>query len=248
MLLPTRPAELAISAAIPEDSTPPGSENWIWTGRIRAGDLVTIVGDPGVGKTTLIVDWIIRLTTGSAFPEMGDQSPMSAGEVVVLNPFCDFECDLRARVEQAGGDPRRVIDGWELIKADAPCGEGGARQCDARFVEQLGRALRNRPTVRMVIIDSAQLQLAFPDEKGFHQMLVQLACWARHRKIAIVLTVTPDRKRRGPGPEALIKSRSLIELSNSIWRLTNTPAETEPMEGRLLVCLKQMHEIGRAHV
>ena len=39
--------------------------NWLWPGRVPKGKLTLIVGDPGTGKSTLTMDLVARVSSGS---------------------------------------------------------------------------------------------------------------------------------------------------------------------------------------
>src|SRR4029450_1907143 len=43
--------------------------DWIWPQRIPLGKFTLLSGDPGLGKTWLVLDIIARLTTGRDFPD-----------------------------------------------------------------------------------------------------------------------------------------------------------------------------------
>jgi replicative DNA helicase len=55
---------------------------WLWPGRIPAGKLVVLDGDPSVGKSTVAIDWAARVSTGSPWP---DRQPCARGAVVILS-------------------------------------------------------------------------------------------------------------------------------------------------------------------
>ncbi len=42
--------------------------DWLWKGRIPAGMLSTVFGDPGAGKTTAVIDIMARITAGPDLP------------------------------------------------------------------------------------------------------------------------------------------------------------------------------------
>ena len=41
---------------------------WVWPGRLAAGKLTIIDGDPGLGKSTMTLDWAARISRGHALP------------------------------------------------------------------------------------------------------------------------------------------------------------------------------------
>src|SRR5512134_1498675 len=52
---------------------------WVWPGRIPRGMLTMFEGDPGTGKSTLLLDLIARATCGSKMPDgTGGGTPATA--------------------------------------------------------------------------------------------------------------------------------------------------------------------------
>lgn len=49
---------------------------WLWPGRIPIGKLSLFIGDPGVGKSTLVTDIAARTTTEVPWPDAADSSPL----------------------------------------------------------------------------------------------------------------------------------------------------------------------------
>jgi hypothetical protein len=83
----------------------PEQLGWLWEGRLPAGKVVTLDGDPGTGKSTVSVDWAAHLTTGNPWPD-GAACPL--GDVVVLSAEDGLADTIRPRLDAAGGDPGRV--------------------------------------------------------------------------------------------------------------------------------------------
>lgn len=82
---------------------------WLWRGRLPLGKLVTVDGDPGLGKTTVLLDIAARLTTGSAFP---DSEPAKKGSLLMLTAEDGVGDTIRPRLEAAGANLKRchVLD------------------------------------------------------------------------------------------------------------------------------------------
>lgn len=78
---------------------------WLWPGRLPAGKLVTLDGDPALGKSTVAVDWAARISTGTPWP---DGAPCAVGDVLILSAEDGLADTIRPRLDAAGGDPKRV--------------------------------------------------------------------------------------------------------------------------------------------
>ena len=47
----------------------PEDVSWLWPGRVPFGKLTGLVGDPGLGKSTVALDLVARLTVGAPMPD-----------------------------------------------------------------------------------------------------------------------------------------------------------------------------------
>lgn len=83
----------------------PEAVSWLWPGRLPAGKLVVLDGDPSLGKSTLAITFAAHITTGKEWP---DHTPCPFGDVVYLSAEDGLADTLRPRLDAAGGDPTRV--------------------------------------------------------------------------------------------------------------------------------------------
>lgn len=79
--------------------------HWLWEKRIPRGKLITLDGDPGLGKSLLTLDLAARITTGRPMP---DGTPGVQGDVILIAPEDAATDTIKPRVEAAGGDPSRI--------------------------------------------------------------------------------------------------------------------------------------------
>jgi hypothetical protein len=79
--------------------------HWLWEKRIPRGKLITLDGDPGLGKSLLTLDLAARVTTGRPMP---DGTPGVQGSVVLIAPEDGVTDTIKPRVEAAGGDPSHI--------------------------------------------------------------------------------------------------------------------------------------------
>jgi hypothetical protein len=81
---------------------------WLWHGRIPFGKLTILDGDPGLGKSTLMLDVAARFTTGRALPDDPSHHPLP--RTIALLSAEDGAADtIRPRLDAAGGDLDRVV-------------------------------------------------------------------------------------------------------------------------------------------
>jgi len=98
-LLGPRGAVVTLSTVTPERVT------WVWPGRLPAGKLVVLDGDPSIGKSTMALDFAARVSTGATWP---DGAGCDRGDVLILSAEDGLADTIRPRLDAAGGDPARV--------------------------------------------------------------------------------------------------------------------------------------------
>ncbi len=107
-LLDEEPAQAAPSrlSTIRLSDVQPERVSWLWPGRIPAGKLVTLDGDPSLGKSTLSLAFAAIITTGGTWP---DNSPCNyPGDVILLSAEDGLADTVRPRLDAAGADVTRV--------------------------------------------------------------------------------------------------------------------------------------------
>jgi putative DNA primase/helicase len=91
---------------------------WLSPGRIAAGKLTVLDGDPGLGKSTLLCEFAARVTCGQALPDGQSADPRA---VIILSAEDDLHDTIRPRIDAAGGDPTHIIS--LLSIPDGPTGD-----------------------------------------------------------------------------------------------------------------------------
>jgi hypothetical protein len=96
------------------------SVSWLSPGRIPFGKLTVLEGDPGLGKSTVLLDLAARLTRGQGFP--GDPA-LEPAHVILLTAEDGLADTVRPRLEAAGADCNRVHTLEGFIRDDGATGE-----------------------------------------------------------------------------------------------------------------------------
>ena len=86
----------------------PREVNWLWPGRLPAGMVAVLDGQPGAGKSTLVIDLIARLTTGREFPNEEPGHSRTPTDVILIGNEDSPEHTIRPRLDAAGADSARV--------------------------------------------------------------------------------------------------------------------------------------------
>ena len=93
----------------------PQRVEWLWPGRLPAGKLVVIDGDPSAGKSTLTLDMAARVSTGRPWP---DGAPCPIGDVLLLSAEDGLADTIRPRLDAAGANVARVHALTEVTRYD----------------------------------------------------------------------------------------------------------------------------------
>ncbi len=123
----------------------PERVSWLWPGRIPAGKLVTLDGDPSLGKSTLSLAFAAVITTGGTWP---DHTPCAfPGDVILLSAEDGLADTVRPRLDAAGADVTRVhaVQGVTLP-------DGSLRPPTLADVDQLHQ-LVTETGARLLIVD-----------------------------------------------------------------------------------------------
>lgn len=98
----------------------PEPVRWLWPGRIPLGKLTLLDGDPGLGKSTLLLDLAARVSRGALMPDEVRSELEGPAGTVLLTAEDGLADTIRPRLDAAGGDPERVA-ALQSIQAE----EGG---------------------------------------------------------------------------------------------------------------------------
>lgn len=115
----------------------PEKVKWLWPGRIARGKHTTIAGDPGTGKSQVMISIVAAVTTGGELP--CDEGRAPCGSVIILAAEDGIADTIVPRLLAAGADLTRV----HVVTATHA--EGDTRsfnlQADLDLLEQMIEAI-----------------------------------------------------------------------------------------------------------
>ena len=170
-----RPVVRTLSAVTPE------KVRWVWPRRIAKGKLVIVAGEPGEGKSTLMLDVGARITRGAVWPD-GSAAPI--GSVLLLSAEDGLGDTIRPRLDACGADASRVhalTAARDVDGAERPFELG-------RDLPQLEHAIREYQPV-LVVVDPLSAYLGRTDtwrDSEVRALLSPLASLADRHGCAIV--------------------------------------------------------------
>jgi hypothetical protein len=99
------------------DEVTPRPVEWLWPLWLPKPKVTVLDGDPGLGKSTLVLDLVARLTTSGVMPD-GTQG--MTGGAVILTAEDAYDDTVRPRLEAAGADLSRVLGITDVLDGDGP--------------------------------------------------------------------------------------------------------------------------------
>jgi hypothetical protein len=136
------------------DTVQPQFITWLSQGRIAVGKITMLDGDPGLGKSTLLMYLAARFSSGQPLPD-GPKPPKDKRGVILICGEDDPADTIRPRLEAMGADLSQIILMTELpVTDDAGNDIAGERQLFGLpdHVETLREAIEGWG-IGLVIID-----------------------------------------------------------------------------------------------
>lgn len=238
-------AGAAPAPAAPEETGPkavfkcladvqPEAVKWLWYPRIPRGKITMLDGDPGLGKTAMLLDLAARLSAGRAFPEAAE-APEPAG-VIIMTAEDGLGDTIRPRLEAAGADLSRVValtdidDGREHRPPAFPGDVGPLEQ----LIRATGAAL--------VIIDPL---MAYLDSKldshkdqDIRRALSPLARLAESTGAALVIIRHLNKAKGGPAIYRGAGSMGISGAARAALMVASDPDASEDDNARVLALYK----------
>jgi hypothetical protein len=159
--------------------------SWLWPDRIPLGRLTVLDGDPGLGKSTVMLDLAARLTTGRPMPDGSSTSFGLPAHVLLLSAEDEIADTIRPRLEAAGANLDRVI---ALPYLPTREGEYPLRiPADTALIARMASSVR----ARLIVIDPLVAYLApevsLASNQAIRLALLPLALIAALQEVAVVL-------------------------------------------------------------
>lgn len=155
----------------------PRTIRWLWDQRIPRGKLTMVVGDPGHGKSTLLLDLAARVTSGRAWPD-GVPGEQAKTRVIFMSSEDDAADTLLPRFKAMGGNPDLIFFKGMVERRDRKTGVVGQSEFSLADVEPLKTAITDLgrwPRVGLVVIDPISTSLAGADANANAQVRALLA-------------------------------------------------------------------------
>ncbi len=182
---------------------------WLWYPYIPAAKISVLQGDPGGGKSMLMLDIIARLTTGEPLPDGKRIKPIN---VIYQCSEDGIEDTILPRLERAGADCSRVAH----IEEDL---------ISVTLDDDLIRQTMVESDARLMVVDPFQAYLGdscLANAIDMRRVLRKLGLWAKVNNCAVVLVGHLNKKSgrkelyRGLGSvDIMALARSVLQVDKS---------------------------------
>ncbi|MFE5340718.1 AAA family ATPase [Isoptericola sp. NPDC056578] len=208
---------------------------WLWPGRLPAGKLVVIDGDPSTGKSTLALDLAAHVSTGAPWP---DSAPCGKGDVLLLSAEDGLADTISPRLVAAGADRRRV---HALLGIEVVDGDGDVRQVPPSLPRDIGvmREIVDAYGVRLVVVDVLMAYLNGTVDSHRDQdvrgVLHQLATMAEDTGATVVLI---RHLNKAGGGNALYRGGGSIGIVGAARAAFLVARDPDDIDRRILAVTK----------
>ena len=190
---------------------------WLWYPFIAIGKITLLQGDPGDGKSTLMMNLIAELSTGGATP---DGQAFGRPQRVIYQCSEDGVSDtIKPRLEKSGADCRNIAFINEEIHSGLTLDDERIRQAIIDF----------RP--RLVVIDPIQAYLGNDSDLQIagraRRLMHRLSLWATTYDCAVVLIGHLNKKENSKGLYRSLGSIDVVAAARSVLQVERDPEDTD---------------------
>jgi hypothetical protein len=218
-----RPVIVRLSDVQPEAVT------WLWPGRLAAGKLTLLVGDPGLGKSWITLDIAAHISTGTVWPDGGD--PTTPCNVLLLSAEDGLADTIRPRLDALGADVTRVHHLAVLRAGDA---ERAVQLADTAALEQA----ITETDARVMIIDPVSAYLGSTDshrDAEVRGLMAPLALLAERTGVAVLGVMHLAKSAQRP---AIYRAVGSIAFAAAARIVLAVAADPERAERRIVAPIK----------
>lgn len=190
---------------------------WLWFPFIAIGKITLLQGDPGDGKSTMMMNLIAELSTGGATP---DGQAFGRAQRTIYQCSEDGVSDtIKPRLEAAGADCRNIAFINEEIYSGLTLDDERIREAIIDF----------RP--RLVVIDPIQAYLGSDSDLQIagraRKLMHRLSLWASSYDCAVVLIGHLNKKEGGKGLYRSLGSIDVVAAARSVLQVEREPIDTD---------------------
>ncbi|MDR2531570.1 MAG: AAA family ATPase [Oscillospiraceae bacterium] len=194
----------------------PKEITWLWQDRIPFGKITILVGDSGLGKTSIALDIAARLTTGRPMP-LSDAEPI-IGSVLFQSQEDDLADTLLPRCMNASADSNKIIS---IEAADLNIDE----DCDIieQHIQETG--------ARLAIFDPLQSYMGKNADMcritDIRRLLSNLGGIAARNDCAVIIIAHQNKAQGAKELHRVFGSVDITATARSVLRISASESDPE---------------------
>ena len=215
---------------------------WLWPGRLPAGKLTMLVGDPGLGKSFVTLDIAARVSRGRPLPQLSDESVVvdrtMPGSVILLSAEDDVSDTIRPRLAAAGADLSRITALQAVRYPDENTQARDESFSLASDLDVLERLITSLDNCRLIVIDPITAYLGAGDAHNNAEMrslLAPLSDLAARTGVAVLAVNHLNKGGQGP---AIYRSMGSLAFAATVRSVLAVLIDPYDPAARILVSLK----------
>lgn len=213
----------------------PRPVSWLWPGRIPAGKITVIAGEPGVGKSSVVTHLAAIVSANQTWPDhdwvdqpkiQSDPPELASGvdpDVAALVPLVYFLASedrpadtIRPRLDALGAEPKHIF----VMNHGVPV-------TDVAYIDEI---LTGIQCCRLMIIDPIATFLGSLNASrntAVHEWFARLADVAERHNTAIVCVTHLSRRSTGPALSRVQGCLAFTAAARCVWLITTDPNDPD---------------------
>ena len=193
------------------------SVRWLWFPYIASGKLTLLQGDPGDGKSTMMMHIIAELSTGGAMP---DGTALGKPQRIIYQCSEDGAGDtIKPRLVKMGANCKNIAFINEEIHGDLTLDDERIREAIIEFEPKL------------LVIDPGQAYIGSGSDLQIvgksRKLMRRLSMWAEAYGCAIVLIGHMNKRETAKGLYRGLGSIDVVAAVRSVLQVERDPSDTD---------------------
>ena len=215
--------------------------SWLWDKHLVRGNLNVMAGNASQGKSTIMCDLAMRVTTGAPWPSQYAASAQrrEPGKVLIVNDEDVAADTIGPRLKAAGADMSRVFQVQSVWRKDK---DGKTKEGVLSLIDDVPRIeqqLRKLGDVQLIVVDPINSYLNGVDSHNNAEMrgaLTPLKRVAEKFNVAVLIVAHLNKNADGPAMNRVSGSLALVAASRAAFMVGVDPNDSSR---RVLVPAKQ---------